>query len=178
VFVEPESALSFVELVREYQHMVFSLALHFLRDRETAEELAQDVFLLLYRKLDELESREHVRFWLRRVTSHRCIDEARKRKLRPKFNLQDIPEPAARRTAADPFLSDQLQRLITALPERARMVVILRFQEDMDPAEIAETVGLPVSTIKSLLHRSLITLREKMRRRLQNTNSRVQEANG
>lgn len=158
--------------------MVFSLALHFLRDRETAEELAQDVFLLLYHKLAELESRDHVRFWLRRVTSHRCIDEARKRKLRPKFNLQDIPEPAARRVTADPFLTDQLQRLVTALPERARMVVILRFQEDMDPAEIAGALGLPVSSVKSLLHRSLVTLREKMRRRLLATSPRVQEANG
>lgn len=176
--MEAGSELNFAELVEEHQHMVFSLALHFLRDRETAEELAQDVFLHLHRKLSELESRDHVRFWLRRVTSHRCIDEARKRKLRPTYNLQDIPEPAARRTTSDPLLSDQLQRLITALPERARMVVVLRYQEEMAPAEIAAVVGVPLGTVKSLLHRSLATLREKLERRLQPANSRVQEANG
>ncbi len=158
--------------------MVFSLALHFLRDRETAEELAQDVFLHLHLKLQELESPDHVRFWLRRVTSHRCIDEARRRKLRPRFNLQDIPEPAAKRTWSDPLLSDQLQRLIAGLPERARMIVLFRYQEDMDPSEIAAAMGVPLSTVKSLLHRSVVTLREKLKRRLQATGARVQEANG
>lgn len=92
--------------------------------------------------------------------------------------MQDIPEPAAKRTTSDPFLSDQLQRLIAGLPERARMIVVLRYQEDMDPADIAEAVGVPVSTVKSLLHRSVATLREKLKRRLQATNPRIQEANG
>ncbi len=156
--------------------MVFSLALHFLRDRETAEEVAQDVFLHLHQKLSELESPAHVKFWLRRVASHRCIDEARRRKLRPKFNLEDIPEPAARKQSNDFLLRDQLGRLIASLPEKARMIVVLRYQEDMDPAEIADTVGVPIGTVKSLLHRSLATLRTKMERRLSSP-GRAQEAN-
>jgi RNA polymerase sigma-70 factor (ECF subfamily) len=156
VVVEAVSTpIDFAEMVREHQHMVFSLALHFLRDRESAEEVAQDVFLHLHQKLNDLESVDHVKFWLRRVATHRCIDEARRRKLRPNFNLED-----------------QLGRLIAALPERARMMVLLRYQEDMDPAEIAAVAGVPLSTVKSLLHRSIHTLRTKMERRLQKQEAR------
>ena len=70
----------FADIVRHQQGMVFSIALHFLRDRQSAEEIAQDVFLHLHRHLDSLKSPEHVVFWLRKVTTHRCIDFARRRK--------------------------------------------------------------------------------------------------
>src|SRR6478672_3089957 len=70
----------FAGIVQRQQGMVFSIALHFMRDPQVAEELAQDVFLDLYRHLDSLKSPEHVTFWLRKVTTHRCIDYARRRK--------------------------------------------------------------------------------------------------
>ncbi len=60
---------------------------------------------------------------------------------------------------ADPLLSGALRRLIARLPERSRMIVILRFQEDLQPAEIAETLDMPLGTVKSNLHRSLAVLR-------------------
>ena len=64
----------FAELVREHQAMVFSMACRYLRNRALAEEIAQDVFLQLYRKLPTLESSDHVLHWLRWVTAHRLID--------------------------------------------------------------------------------------------------------
>ena len=66
----------FEELVREHQAMVFSMACRYLRNRALAEEIAQDVFLQLYRKLPSLESSEHVLHWLRWVTAHRLIAPA------------------------------------------------------------------------------------------------------
>jgi RNA polymerase sigma factor (sigma-70 family) len=88
--------MTFAELLRANQSMVFSLAYHFLRDRGAAEEIAQDVFLRLYRKLDELESEKHVTFWLRKVTSHRCIDYLRKRgsHLRSRWRIPPIRRPS------------------------------------------------------------------------------------
>jgi RNA polymerase sigma-70 factor (ECF subfamily) len=154
----------FAEVVRQHQSMVFSLAYHFLQDRPLAEDVTQDVFLQLYREQDSLTTEQHVRFWLRKVASHRCIDAARRRKVRPRLALEDIREPAARETFRDPILSETLRKLVATLPETARMVVLLRYQEDMDPSEIAETIGMPVATVKSHLHRSLEMLREKMQR--------------
>ena len=68
----------FASLIREHQDMVFSIAWTFLRDRDRAEEIGQEVFLQLYRTVGEIESPAHLVFWLRRVTANRCIDESRR----------------------------------------------------------------------------------------------------
>jgi len=154
----------FAELVRGHQSMVFSIAYHFLRDRSLAEEIAQDVFLQLYRSLDSLETEAHVTFWLRRVTSNRCVDYVRKRRRRPEVALEETPELRSFDAPADPFMSRKLQALLQSLPEKPRLVMILRYQEDLMPEEIARILDMPVRTVKSHLHRSLTMLREKMER--------------
>jgi RNA polymerase sigma-70 factor (ECF subfamily) len=155
---------AFAELVREHQSMVFSIACHFLRDRSLAEEIAQDVFLQLYRNLESLESEAHVAFWLRRVTSNRCVDYVRRRQRRPETSLDDGPEPRNVEASCDPMLSRKLRALVQSLPEKPRLVMILRYQEDLMPEEIARTLDMPVRSVKSILHRSLAMLREKMER--------------
>jgi RNA polymerase sigma-70 factor (ECF subfamily) len=160
----PTTTGDFAGLVRQHQAMVFSIAFHFLHDRSLAEEIAQEVFLQLHQHQAELEPGAHMTFWLRRVTSNRCIDWVRRRKLRPQVSLEDVPEPATQPAASDPLLSQALRKLVASLPEKPRMVVILRYQEDMDPREIAESLGMPVRTVKSHLQRSLAMLREKLGR--------------
>jgi RNA polymerase sigma-70 factor (ECF subfamily) len=155
-------AVDFARIVADNQSMVFSIAVRFLRDREGAEELAQDVFLQLYEKLWQIESPAHATGWLRRAICHRCIDEARKRRLRPKIGLDSVPEPLAESRNPDLLLNKRLRRMVEDLPENARMVVILRYQEDLDPADIAVMLNVPVSTVKSQLHRSLAVLRGRL----------------
>ena len=159
-------AAAFAAVVREHQGMVFGLAKRFLRDASAAEELAQDVFLQLFQNLHAIRSREHLTFWLRRTTSHRCIDRTRRRLSRPSVSLDETPEPRAEAPRGDPLLAELLRQLVSALPETPRMVVVLRYQEDLDPAEIASILGMPVSTVKSHLRRSLALLREKVARRV------------
>lgn len=151
----------FTAIVRREQGMVFSMALHFLRDRGAAEEVAQDVFLALHKNLEALQSPDHVRNWLRRVTNHRCIDYSRRHRP-PQVSLDELPELGGEGSRRDPMLADRLQRLVATLPEKARMVVILRYQEDLMPTEIADALGMPVATVKSHLQRSLAQLREKV----------------
>jgi RNA polymerase sigma-70 factor (ECF subfamily) len=160
---EGTSWRDFAGLVRQRQAMVFSIALHFLRDRQAAEELAQDVFLDLHQHLGSLKSPQHVMFWLRKVTTHRCIDYARRRKW-SQVSLDDVPELPAAATAGDPMLQRRLRQLVASLPETARAVVILRYQEDLTPTEIAKVLTMPVATVKSHLQRSLAMLREKVGR--------------
>src|SRR3981081_4618661 len=127
--------------------MVFSIAYHFLRDRSRAEDLAQDVFLHLHKNLRAIQSPAHLVYWLRKVTGHRCIDQARRQKLRPRISLTEYleraPEPASRLTSPDPLRGPVFQPPIAGRPSRSRMIVILRFQEDMEPAEIAGMLDIP-----------------------------------
>jgi RNA polymerase sigma-70 factor, ECF subfamily len=155
-------ALDFEGLVRAHQSMVFSLAYHFLHDREAAEEVAQEVFLALHRNLARIQSPDHAGFWLRKVAVQRAIDEGRRRRRRPVVALESVAEPSVPR---DPLLGEVLRRLIATLAEGPRAVMILRYQEDLDPSEIADILEMPLGTVKSHLQRSLSMLREKLERR-------------
>ena len=157
-------AIDFASVVNDNQAMVFSLALRFLRNREIAEELAQDVFLQFYQNLGRIESPAHATWWLRRSVCHRSIDEVRKHKLRPAVGLESAPEPASLETPGDLFLLSRIRHMVQALPEKAKAVVLLRYQEDLDPTEISEMLDMPVSTVKSHLHRSLTLLRGRLRK--------------
>jgi RNA polymerase sigma-70 factor, ECF subfamily len=155
----------FADMVSRHQSMVFSIALHFLADPSAAEELAQDVFLQLHANLRSLKSPEHVVFWLRKVTTHRCIDRKRRSRL-PEVSLEDMAESSISGFSpsmepGDPILARRLRQLVASLPEKARLIVILRYQEDLSAEEIADVLGIPVNTVKSHLQRSLEMLREK-----------------
>ena len=153
--------------MREHQRMVFSIAYHFLHNGAAAEEVAQDVFLELFKKLGTLESRAHVTFWLRRVACHRSIDYARRNKgAAAEVSWEELPEPSQAVATSgrenDPMLSKRLRQMVAALPEKMRMVVVLRYQEEAGLEEIASTMGIPLNTVKSTLHRAHAMLREKI----------------
>ena len=158
-------------LLRQHQSMVFSIARRIVRDPSLAEEVAQDVFFQLHDELPSLASEEHVVHWLRRVTVHRAIDEARRRLRRPQdhaaisFAESGVPEPAAPAQQSDPWMAERLRQRIAALPIVPRTVIVLRYQEELGPEEIAELLGMPVATVKSHLQRALKVLRARMQQR-------------
>jgi RNA polymerase sigma-70 factor (ECF subfamily) len=158
---------AFRRLVEQHQAMVYSIGLRFLRDAAAAEDIAQDVFLELHRNIGAIESEAHLLFWLRRVAVRKCIDHARKMKLRPRVGLEDAPEPAERPRESDPLLRAQVRAVVAALPANMRAAIVLRYQEEMEPAEIAQALGVPVGTVKSTLHRALEMLRTKLARRME-----------
>lgn len=156
---------AFADLVHEHQAMVFSLALHVLRNRALAEEVAQEVFLELHRSLERLDTSTHLVFWLRRVTSHRCIDEVRRSRHRWESAFADVPERPVLPFSRDIFLEERLRGLVGELPVQARLVVVLRYQEDLQPTEIAAVLGMSINTVKSHLRRSLGSLRSGLLKR-------------
>lgn len=155
---------AFGEIVREHQSMVYSLALHFLRNPSMAEDVAQEVFLDLYRNLPAIKSGAHLRFWLRKVACHRSIDRARRKQTDGMLSLEDAPEPAAADQDFDPLLRKKLWKLVGSLPEKPRMALILRYQEEMELQEIAEVMEMPLNTVKSTIDRALGVLRTKLSR--------------
>lgn len=157
---------TFRSLLLEHQGMVYSIALRILGDRFLAEEAAQDVFLELHATLGDLQTNEHVTHWLRRVTVHRSLDRVRRRERRPEVSMdqEDLPELGVEAAPGDPTLSRQLRQLVGSLPVVPRTVLVLRYQEDMSPDEIAAAMEMPVATVKSHLRRTLKLLREKAAR--------------
>jgi RNA polymerase sigma-70 factor (ECF subfamily) len=156
------SQSAFASIVRSHQAMVFGMAYHFLQSQAEAEELAQDVFLALHQNLSRVESGRHLIFWLRRVTSNRCIDCVRSSHRRRELPLDEVHEPGITPRFGDPLLEELLRSLVAELAPDARIVVTLRFQEDLDLSEIAAIVDMPLNTVKSHLRRSMDALRRKL----------------
>ena len=158
-------ATEFRRLVETHQRMVFSLALRVTGEYGTAEEVAQDAFLELFRVGERLESEDHVRFWLRRVTVHRATDALRRRAVRPEAQAEEWMEEAHSAAedsdALNATVVARLEELLRTLPEAMRVAVVLRYQEEMRPEEIAALLGQPVATVKSNLQRGLQMLRRK-----------------
>lgn len=153
---------AFAELVKAHQGSVFSIGLRMLARRDAAEDLAQDVFLQLYRKLDSIESLQHLGFWLRRVAANLAIDWLRRAPYSATQPLDEGTEVIAPEADSDPLMTRELTRLLGELPPHPRAVMLLRYQEDRDVAEIAAMLDMPVNTVKSHIKRSLTALRGRM----------------
>lgn len=152
--------------------MVFSIALRIVGERGAAEEVAQDVFLELHAALGKMESEDHIRFWLRRVAVNRATDCLRRRAVRPEFKAEEFQEEweseLQQRFGAQAGAEHRagrvevrLEQMVSSLPDTLRGAVVLRYQEDLEPEEIAKVLGQPLATVKSNLQRGLGVLRRK-----------------
>ncbi|MCC6164470.1 MAG: sigma-70 family RNA polymerase sigma factor [Acidobacteria bacterium] len=153
---------AFEALVRRYQRTVYTLAWHGLRDQMAAEDVAQDVFLQLHTALPRIASGAHLGAWLRRTTSHRVIDALRARRV-PR-SLEDIAELQVDAAPSDPLADRLVHRALARLAPRARVVVMLRYMDDLAPTEIADALDMSLNTVKSHLRRGLLVLRARLQR--------------
>ena len=160
-------AVEFRRMIDQHQRMVFSIALRVAGEYETAEEVAQDVFMELFRSAEKLNSEDHVRYWLRRVTVHRATDALRRQSRQPESAAEewmDELHTPVRDDGEAPVsygVAARLDELLRSLPEALRVPVVLRYQEDMSPEEIAALLGQPLATVKSHLQRGLRWMRQK-----------------
>jgi RNA polymerase sigma-70 factor (ECF subfamily) len=152
----------FAALVRMHQARVFGIALRMLMDRSLAQDLAQEVFLQLHHSIGSIESHTHLVFWLRQVTARRAIDRVRLERRGVIVALEESLEAVTVDSEEDPWLQRRLLALIGKLPATARAVMLLRYQEDLDPLDISRTLGIPINTVKSHLKRSLAVLRGQL----------------
>ncbi|MHB1793756.1 MAG: RNA polymerase sigma factor [Acidobacteriaceae bacterium] len=164
----------FHDLVERHQSRVYSIAFRILGDRGAAEEVAQDVFLALYRHLDRLQSQEHLLAWLRRVTVHRATDTYRRRVSRADFAADEFCEErtvlygngsaVSQESFESAHSSTNIEQMVAALPPAQRAVLLLRYQEDLMPTEISALLSMPLGTVKSHLQRALKLLRTQASR--------------
>jgi len=155
---------SFAELVRRHQNGVYSLCYRLLGDAAEAEDLAQEAFLRLYRSLPKFRVDALLWPWLRKLTANVCIDALRKRKpaAMPLEDLgQDGGEPrvgAADELPEDAYLGREarldVQKALLRLPPDYRAALVLRYLEDLSYQEVAEALGVPLSTVETRLFRA------------------------
>jgi RNA polymerase sigma-70 factor (ECF subfamily) len=166
---------AFEELVEAYQHRLVAVLHHLVGSAEEAEDLAQEVFLRVYRARKKYRARSKFSTWLFTIANNLALNSLRTRQRKPvvPLNVHDSgpmgPRPAEQLVhdkASQPVQRMQQQELaalvqnaLTGLNERQRMAVVLNKFEDMNYAEIAEVMRLSPKAVKSLLSRARCNLR-------------------
>ena len=161
-----------VERAREGDHDAFAVlagaaivrldaaARLILRDRELARDAVQDAMMRAWRDLPGLRDPEKFDAWLHRLTVHACIDAARHRRRRPiEVELTVLDAPSVADASSQVIDRELLDRGLRALEPEWRAVVVLHYYLGMPLPEVAGTLGIPLGTAKSRLHRSIGVLR-------------------
>ena len=170
---------AFRELVDEYQGRVFNLTLRMLGNREEAEDLAQEVFITVFKSIDSFRADSKFSTWLYRIAVNHCKNRIKYLARRHDRRKAEFDEQVGRAAAAGttsapsaPRQPDQnmagaqmeviLQQAINGLEEEHRLLVVLRDIEELSYDEICDITGLAQGTVKSRLHRARAALRKKL----------------
>ncbi len=145
---------------------LFGAAYRMTGNAHDAEDLVQETFLRAYRALDRFESGSNARAWLHTILQRVRTDAFRRKQRRPDTVelLGEGPEVAPPQDALASGRED-LERALAALPDVFRTAVVLRDVQELSYAEIAATLGVPVGTVMSRIHRGRSLLREALTRR-------------
>jgi RNA polymerase sigma-70 factor (ECF subfamily) len=173
--VRDDEVGAFEELVEHYQHRLVAVLHHLLGQAEEAEDLAQEVFLRVYRSRKKYRPRAKFSTWLFTIANNLALNQLRSRRRKPvvPLDVRDSgplgPRPAEQLVhdrAKQPVQRMQQQELaaiirqaLDGLNERQRAAVVLNKFEDMNYNEIAEVMGLTTKAVKSLLSRARTNLR-------------------
>jgi RNA polymerase sigma-70 factor (ECF subfamily) len=177
--VRDDDPAAFGELVELYQHRLVTVMRHLVNNKEEAEDLAQEVFLRVYRVRKKYRPRAKFSTWLFTIANNLALNALRSRQRKPvvPLDVRDSgplgPRPAeqlVRDRDGQPGsrlqqqeLAAVVQQALEGLNERQRAAVVLNKFEDMNYAEIAEVMGLTTKAVKSLLSRARENLRETLR---------------
>lgn len=162
-------------LLEKYERPVFNICLRMVRNREEAQDLAQDAFSKVFSMLDRYNPTYAFSNWLFKITSNLCIDSIRKRRIdtlpmdepihSDKGDFERQYESRTDNPSQAFDKSEKMQKLAEAianLPEHYRIMIVLRHQEDLSYEEIAQSLEVPLGTVKARIHRAREMLKQRL----------------
>ena len=169
---------AFVALVEKYKQPLHNFIHRTLRDETEAEDLAQNVFLQVYKSRDRYERTAKFSTWLFTIARNLCLNEIRRRSRHPAESLEETHsenEDQPQRQYEDKKiflptdnvlhseLAKKIEEALAELPENQRTAILLCRQDELSYEEIAKVLACSLSATKSLIHRGRETLREKLK---------------
>ncbi len=168
---------SFNEILARYTERVHNLAMRITRNEEDTEEILQDVFVTVYKKIAKFEGKSAFSSWLYRITANTAFMKLRKRKQSVAISLDDVSESTKESWVSDrseetdmSFISArhelraELEQALGRLPTEYRAIFVLRDVDGLSNEEVAGLLSLTVPAVKSRLHRSRLMLRKRLQR--------------
>jgi RNA polymerase sigma-70 factor, ECF subfamily len=168
---------AFHELLTRYTQKVHNLAMRITRNQEDTDEVLQDVFITVYKKINNFEGKSAFSSWLYRITANTSFMKLRKRKQTPAISLEDVSMSVKESwvgrgsessdvdyISSRHELRSSLEGALAELPEEYRAIFILRDVDGLSNQEVGEIMHLSVPAVKSRLHRSRLMLRKSLQR--------------
>lgn len=167
----------YLELVERYTEKAFNLAFRFTRNNEDAEEVLQDVFLTVYKKLGAFEGKSAFSSWLYRITVNTALMLIRKKKQTPSVSIEEVSPTIKESWTGDSsansnvdYMTTQhelraaLDHAVTKLPEEYRSIFLMRDVDGLSNQEVGEILHMSVPAVKSRLHRARLMLRKSLQK--------------
>jgi RNA polymerase sigma-70 factor (ECF subfamily) len=173
---------AFAGLVEKYKQPVMNFVFRSLRDETESEDVAQNVFLQVYKSRGRYKQTAKFSTWLFTIARNLCLNELRRRTRHPAESIEethaehedqpqrqyeDKSQPAPPETLLQGELAQKVEEALAGLPENQRTAILLCRQEELSYEEIADILDCSLSATKSLIHRGRETLKEKLKRYLQ-----------
>jgi RNA polymerase sigma-70 factor (ECF subfamily) len=165
---------AFGEIVRRWERKIFALAFGMLGSAEDARDATQETFLSAFKNLAGFRGDAKVSSWLHRIAVNQCITRQRRSKVRAETGIEDEAEAAGEKFLAAPMHSspasfaekrernEAVRRAVSTLPQELRQVVLMKEFEELTFQEIADSLQIPLSTVKSRLYTALSQLRMRL----------------
>lgn len=159
---------AYAHFINKYKNQLYATILRMTKNPQDAQDLVQDAFIKVYRNLDKYDANGSFSSWLYRVAINHCMDEFRKKR----YSTVQVEIDEERVVNSEHpelvFLkkekSRQLERLIATLPEDERLIILLRYVNEISYEEIGEVMDVPLSTVRNKLHRAKKKMRETVKR--------------
>jgi len=165
---------SFQLLVERYEQRIFNLIRHYTRNPVEIEDLAQETFLKVYRRLASFQRQSSFYTWLYRIAVNTILDSLKRRGRSPVQSVEDLEAVPLPASSSSPSPSATLEReelaritheVLEELPEIFRTVLVLREYEDMAYQDIADLLGISIGTVESRLFRARARFKERLLQR-------------
>jgi len=169
---------AFDDLYEKYQNAVFGFAYYLTQNRGDAEDLFQEAWLRIAKKLPDEVNMKSIKAWIFTIVANLHRDELRKKRIRRLFFLQKamslekensvfpiLPQKPISVNSDEAYQTNtgrDIAQALARLPDRQRRVFVLKEIADFKQAEISEILGIPVGTVKSLMHRAVSRLRQEL----------------
>ena len=162
---------AYESLVQQYEQIAFRTAYLITRDADEAADAAQDAFLRAYNALRSFDRERPFRPWLLRIVTTQALNRIQATKRRGRMTeryteqvVMSEAQPSADRIVIERQRSERLREAVSRLKGDEQSLIVLRYFLELPESEVAETLNVPLGTVKSRLHRTLAKLRELIRR--------------
>lgn len=163
---------AFEDIIALYEKKVFGIIYQITKNQNEIEDLAQEVFIKIYRNIDKFQGNSSLYTWIYKITVNLCLDELRKKKeviyLDEKINVNDgeieLQLPSKEKNQEQQYeekeLKEKMQIAIDRLPDKQKMMIVLRDIKGFTYEEISEITGIKLGTVKSQINRARLKLKE------------------